>query len=181
LKASEALLSEAGAEGLSIRGVSERCGYSAPTIYHHFGDKQGLVAALLEERFRAVYDAMAAIPHSDQPAHHLRAMARVFVSFAVAHPGHYRLLVAHGIGEEESVPSAAAARALVRDDLQELDRRGHLATSDLDAAFDVLWAMLHGVISLQIDVPREDPAEGLDELSFDVVEAGLLLGRRGKR
>ena len=181
LKATEALLCEAGAEGLSIRGVSERCGYSAPTIYHHFGDKQGLVAALLEERFRAAYDAMAAIPQSSQPASHLRAMARVFVSFAVAHPGHYRLLMAHGIGEEESVPSASEARALVREDLEELDRRGHLATSDLDAAFDVLWAMLHGVISLQIDLSREGLAKGLDELSFDVVEAGLLLRKKGSR
>ena len=181
LKATQALLLAEGAESLSIRKVSERCGYSAPTIYHHFGDKQGLVDALLEERFRIAYDVMAAIPKSGEPAAHLREMAGAFVAFAVENPGHYRLLMAPGLGEKDSVPSASAARALVREDLEELDRRGRLATSDLDAAFDVLWAMLHGVISLQIDGPREDLAKGLDELTFDVVEAGLLLRKEGNR
>ncbi len=181
LKATQALLLEQGAESLSIRKVSERCGYSAPTIYHHFGDKRGLVDALLEQRFRIAYDAMAAIPKSDEPALHLCEMARAFASFAVENPGHYRLLMAPGLGEKDSVPSASAARALVREDLEELDRRGHLATSDLDAAFDVLWAMLHGVISLQIDGPHEELSKGLDELAFDVVEAGLLLRKEGSR
>ena len=37
------------------------------------------------------------------------------------------------------------------------------------------------VISLQIDGPREDLAKGLDELTFDVVEAGLLLRKEGNR
>lgn len=181
LKATQALLLEAGAEGLSIRRVSERCGYSAPTIYHHFGDKQGLIDALLEERFRVVYDAMAGIPKSGAPAEHLREMARVFASFARENPSHYRLLTAPGLREKDPVPSASGARALVWEDLEELDRRGHLATSDLDAAFDVLWAMLHGVISLQIGGHREDLAKDLDELTYDVVEAGLLLRKKGNR
>jgi AcrR family transcriptional regulator len=179
LKATQALLLEAGVEGLSIRRVSERCGYSAPTIYHHFGDKRGLVAALLEERFRSLYHAMAAVPKSDEPARHLREMARAFVSFAVEHPAHYRLLMAPDLAPKEPVPSVFAARALVCEDLAELDRRSHLATSDLEAAFDVLWALLHGVISLQIDGRREDLAKGLDELTFDVLEAGLLLRKQG--
>ena len=66
LRATEAVLLEVGEERLSIRRVSERCGYSAPTIYHHFGDKKGLIASLLEERFRVVYQLMRDIPrHQD--------------------------------------------------------------------------------------------------------------------
>ena len=34
LDATEALLLEAGHRGLSVRKLVERCGYSAPTIYH---------------------------------------------------------------------------------------------------------------------------------------------------
>ena len=37
--------------------LAERCGYTAPTIYHYFGDKEGLWLAVLEaayEHIRAV-------------------------------------------------------------------------------------------------------------------------------
>jgi len=174
LEATQAVLLEAGVEGLSIRKVSERCGYSAPTIYHHFGDKRGLVDALLEERFRAAYEAMAAIPRCDDPVRHLREMSEAFIAFALENPTHYQLLMEPGISSEDAVPSAWAARALVRDDLEELSRRGSLATPDIDAAFHVLWAMLHGLISLEIRREHLDIPERIDELVFRVVEAGLL-------
>lgn len=51
LDATEFVLVEAGPDGLSMRSVASRCGYAAPTIYHYFGDKPGLIDALLEERF----------------------------------------------------------------------------------------------------------------------------------
>lgn len=174
LEATQALLLEQGIDGLSIRKLSHRCGYSAPTIYHHFGDKQGLIDALLEQRFRELLDRMEAIPHSGDPAEHLRAMSNAFVSFAAEHPEHYRLLMSPREGDP--VPSATAARALVRDDLEALRARGDLATDDLDAAFDVLWAVLHGVITLRLDAGSQVDADRLQELAFDVVDAGLLGG-----
>ena len=51
LDAAEALLIEDGLETFSIRRLAQRSGYSAPTLYHHFRDKDGLFDALLQERF----------------------------------------------------------------------------------------------------------------------------------
>jgi AcrR family transcriptional regulator len=51
LDATEAILVEDGIELFSIRKLATRCGYTAPTIYHYFRDKDGLIDALLEERF----------------------------------------------------------------------------------------------------------------------------------
>lgn len=175
LRATQELLLENGIDGVSIRRLSDRCGFSAPTIYHHFGDKKGLIDALLEERFRLIHAAMEAIPKGDEPARHLREMGRAYVNFAIENPDHYQLLMEPGIRDAESVPSAGAARALVRDDLEELARRGTLATDDLDQAFQLLWAMLHGVISLHLEAPTGPVQDGLLELAFDVVDAGLLL------
>ena len=181
LDATQELLLAEGVEGVSIRKLSERCGYTAPTIYHHFGDKRGLLDALLEERFRLVLDAMTAIPSSGDPVRHLRRMAEAFVAFALANPSHYQLLMEPNLGSPESVPSAAAARALVRGDLAELARSGSLATGDLDAAFQVLWAVLHGLISLRLGVSGEPINAQAELLAFDVVEAGLLRGGIGAR
>jgi len=53
LDAAGEIVMEEGAEAFSMRRLAARCGYTLPTIYHHFGDKQGLIAALLELRFAA--------------------------------------------------------------------------------------------------------------------------------
>ena len=48
LDAAEELLVEGGLEGFSMRRLADRCGYTAPTIYHYFRDKPGLIASVLE-------------------------------------------------------------------------------------------------------------------------------------
>jgi AcrR family transcriptional regulator len=72
--------------------VAERSGYSAPTIYHHFGDKNGLIDALLDARFGEVLEVMRAVPKGEDAAGYLREIARAFVRFAIDNPSHYRLL-----------------------------------------------------------------------------------------
>lgn len=181
LEATEAVLLAEGVEGMSIRKVSERCGYTAPTIYHHFGDKAGLVRTLLEERFREIRDLMAAIP-CDDPASYLRKTARAFVRFALENPNYYRLLSMPGL-DPESVPSSEASRELVRGALEQLAREGTLATDDIDAAYDITWAMIHGIISLRLLRPDYRFAEKMIDLALDVMQGGLLRreGRPRKR
>lgn len=181
LRAAEALLLAEGGDGLSIRKLEQRCGYRAPTIYHHFGDKRGLLDAVLEARFRAVHDLMRRIPRGRDPARYLRRTARAFVRFALANPDHYLLLGAASGGGSPSVPSAEAARGLVKRALTDLAREGTLWTDDVDAAFEVTWAMLHGLISLRIAQPRHRFAPNLTELALDTVEGGLLRRRAKPR
>ena len=92
LDATESLLVEEGYESFSIRRLVERCGYTAPTIYHHFGDKPGLLDALLEEVFQKLVRSIRRVPESDDPIEYLRALARSFVRFGLKNPTHYRLL-----------------------------------------------------------------------------------------
>jgi AcrR family transcriptional regulator len=173
LAATEAVLLAEGVEGLTIRKVSDRCGYTAPTIYHHFGDKEGLVDALLESRFAVVLELMQGIPRGSDPAAHLEDSARAFVRFALDNPDHYRLL---SVPRREShpVPSAEAARELVKRSLEELAREGTLATPDIEEAFQITWAMLHGVISLHLLRPRHELSPNLVERTFEVMRRGLL-------
>jgi AcrR family transcriptional regulator len=176
LNAAETLLLEHGAEGVSIRRVSKLCGFSAPTIYHHFGDKRGLIDAVVDGRLREVIERMREVPRGDA-ASYLREMARVFVRFALANPSHYWLLHAPPGPNGDMLPSAAAVRALVREGLSELADAGKLATEDSEAAFQVTWAVMHGLISLQLTRPDFEFDEKLLELALDVIEHGMLRGR----
>lgn len=174
LAAAEAVLLDQGVEGVSIRKVSDRCGFTAPTIYHHFGDKKGLIDAVLETRFAVVLKVMAAIERGSDPAAYLTEMARAFVSFALENPSYYRLLTVPRLEDEDVVPSAEAARGLVKNALEDLALEGTLGTSDIDEAFQVLWLMLHGLISLHLIRPIAEISPNLIERTFAVMKAGLL-------
>ena len=143
LRSAEALLLEGGADGLSVRKVAERAGCSAPTLYHHFGDKSGLVDAVLEERFAEVLEVMRRVPRGSQPASHFRELALAFIRFALANPGHYRLLTTTPRPRDaDLLPSAEAARTLVKNALAEVARAGGLAAADAEEAFQITWAEL---------------------------------------
>lgn len=47
------LLAEGGYAALSISAICKRSGVSAASLYHHFGDKAGLLTAMIEESMRA--------------------------------------------------------------------------------------------------------------------------------
>ncbi len=174
LEATERLLLDRGVEGVSMRAVSARSGFSAPTIYHHFGDKNGLIDALLEERFREVLTVMREVPRGGDAAAYLSEVARSFVRFALANPGHYRLLSGPRRENADLLPSNEAARDLVKHALEELARAGELGTGDVEAAFQITWAVLHGLISLHLTRPDYPFAENLVDMAIEMVEAGLL-------
>ena len=89
LDATEALLVEDGVEAFSMRALAERCGYTAPTIYHYFGDKDGLIDALLEERFRRCWRRCGACGAGRRPGSRPARMIGVaFVRFGLRNPTH---------------------------------------------------------------------------------------------
>ena len=174
LAATRDLLLQHGARAVSIRRVAERSGYSAPTIYHHFGDKSGLVDTVLDGHFAEALAVMRAVPQGQDTARYLRELALAFFRFAVENPDHYRLLAVPRERDDDLLPSAEAARELVKRALAQLAVDGSLASPDVEAAFQVTWAVLHGLISLHIDRPEVEPSRNLVDLAFDMVEQGLL-------
>ena len=107
LDAAEPLLPEVGHDGFSIRRLVARCGYSAPTIYHYFGDKAGLIEALLEERLLAeLIETQQAVPCHEDPLDEARARFRAFVSWGVERPNQYRLLTLPRDEDAAPLPSS---------------------------------------------------------------------------
>jgi len=175
LAATEAILVEEGADGLSIRRLAQRCGYTAPTIYHHFGDKHGLVAVLLEERFRQLWIQVRGVEPSLDPAVTLRSLAIAFVRFGLRHPNHYQLLVSADFTDEDEPPSAGRSRALLEVPLAELESRGRLRAPDVLTALQMIWAAAHGVISLKLHRPHHEFVDDLPERVVDALIEGLVV------
>ncbi len=174
LEATDTLLVEEGVERFSMRRLADRCGYTAPTIYHHFGDKNGLLDALIDERFRRLLVTLRGRPRRESPLSSLRAMAESFVQFGLDHPAHFHLVTSRKLNGSEPLPALEEVRELFEESLTRLGEKGLLNAHSPSEAGQSLWAMLHGLVSLQIYRPEIDWSETLVQTSLDALLGGLV-------
>jgi AcrR family transcriptional regulator len=175
LDATEALLVAEGYEAFSMRRLADQCGYTAPSIYHHFGDKRGLIDALLEERFLLLVERMRGVAADGDPLDTLRRQLLAFVRFGLENPTHYRLLMVPRLDEQSPPPrSSEAARELIEVTLQRLARRRRLQVADIEAAVQCIWTTLHGLISLHISRPDHPWVPNHVELALGTLLRGLV-------
>lgn len=176
LDAAEELLVEGGLEAFSMRRLADRCGYTAPTIYHYFRDKTGLVDELLEERLRALVQEIRAVELSAGPAENVRTLCVAFARFGVRNPSHYQLLVMKRVPDSPEPPSGEEARRLLSEPLEDMVRHGELKAGDLETLRQGLWSLLHGYILLQATRTDETWVPDLLERSVDALIRGFIAG-----
>ncbi len=174
LDGTESLLVEDGYEGFSMRRLAERCGYTAPTIYYYFGDKQGLLDALLEVRLAGLLRRLRRVPASQDPIERIRRLFLAFVRFGINNPTHYRLMMTPRADGEARPPSAEKCEALFAEPMRQLALAGRLRVADDEAARQVALVTAHGLISLRGGRTQRELSKNLNEIAVDVMLAGLV-------
>jgi AcrR family transcriptional regulator len=142
------LLTQSADVDVSTRAICDAAGVTAPTLYHHFGDKDGLLAAVVDFGWATFLEtklAVAAIVH-DHVADDIRAGWDNHLQFARENPSFYKLMWS---------PAVAATSSAVREAYQMLyDRlelgagRGQLRMSAEAASRMVLSATTGAALSL---------------------------------
>ena len=89
--ASELLACSADAD-ISTRAVCEAAGVTAPTLYHHFGSKQGLIDTVTSHGFSQYVSPAGSPEASPDPIQDLRDGWDRHVLFGLEHPTFYALL-----------------------------------------------------------------------------------------
>lgn len=169
LDAAAAVLEAHGQAGLTTRAVCERAGVKAPTLYHHFGDKDGLERALIRRGMVEFMRRKRAPRDTDDPLKLLRFGWDVAVHFALEQPALAGLFARHLLAQPEL---AAEPYALMRSHVQRLVDTGRLR-GPVDAAARAVWAASQGVLSLaRPGVSRRD-VEATSDLLFDAVVVAL--------
>jgi AcrR family transcriptional regulator len=174
LDATENLLVEGGYEHFSMRKLVDRCGYSAPTIYHYFGDKPGLLDALLQERLELLVGDLRRVSLGSDPVANMRATSRAFAHFGLKNPSHYFLLTVPRAPDTVPPPAAEEASAILAQPMSDLFDQGRLHFDNLDEARQVLWSFMHGLISLQLSRPDEDWSPDLVDHAIEAMIRGCL-------
>lgn len=154
LEAAAEILERAGPEGLSTRAVCAAAKVTAPTLYHHFGDKGGLLNSLVS---KGVADFMSRkrLHHmTDDPLADLRRSWDGWIDFALARPTLFGLMVEQSIRQPELAREAQSnmRREVARLHAQRRLRRGldaEAAALAVQAAADGVIALLRGGTSTQ--------------------------------
>lgn len=99
------LFASHGYEGVGIQRIVEAAQVSKPTLYHYFGSKQGLLAALLATHYDPLRQALAAAAayNGDLPVT-LNTIASAYFRFANDHPVFYRMQLAMWFAPMDSEP-----------------------------------------------------------------------------
>ena len=182
LLAAARLLAESGDRTLSTRAVCARAGVQAPTLYHHFGSKQGLIDAVINHGFTQYVRSDSPPGGSEDPLEDLRRGWDRHVRFGLEHPTFYALLYGH-IEPGRPCAITAPAHAMLLERLDAAARRGLLKVAPADAAAQILAANVGATLSL-ITRPRDTPDPGLSERVREAALAAVLadpVGPRGGR
>ena len=189
LDAARALVLTAGPRAASVAAISRASGAPVGTLYHRFGNRDGVLAAVwfrALERFQAL--ALAAdAAHRDDPVEAGVALAGAALDFAARHPDDARLLLA--VRRSDLLDGAPP----------QLRARLDAGNAPLEAALRRIARALHGradaravdhVMRAVVDLPgaavrrhlREPDATLPRWLAADVAAAArALLGAAGRR
>jgi AcrR family transcriptional regulator len=156
----------------STRAVCDAAGVGAPTLYHHFGGKDGLVEAAIAHASESRIERKRALDRSGEPLDDLRRGWDDHVAFAVEHPALYRLFYARVDEAEELPPAAREAREILLGELEAIARAGQLRVEP-ELAADVVHAGAHGVGSLLASRPGFPWHEQLSAFLREAVIAAI--------
>jgi AcrR family transcriptional regulator len=160
LDAATRLLTEEGAAALTVRKVADAVNCSTTLLYSLFGGKDGLSNALYLEGFArlkagfAANSAQLTATTSQTGLQRLNALARIYHQYAKQNPSYYMVMfgdaIAGFVPPLESRKQAWESLAVLIDAFEECMQAGALPHTNPTAAARLLWAAMHGAISLEL-------------------------------
>ena len=152
LDAARRIAAEDGWQAVTIRRIADRLEYASPILYQHFPNKDALLFELVDIGFQ---EMTSALRPAGEVAHGqvLTTLATAYWDFAFATPELYRAM--HGLdgvpfGTSRTPEHAHATFTMVRAALLRLAASRDRTLPDPDGSVDVIWAYLHGFVSLTI-------------------------------
>ncbi|QMU98681.1 TetR/AcrR family transcriptional regulator [Microbacterium esteraromaticum] len=172
LETAAELLAQSATGDISTRAVCEAAGVTQPVLYRHFGDKDGLLAAVADRVWGEYLSSKRAAESSADPLDDLRSGWDNHTAFALRHPHAYRLVFASTLATRPA--AMAEAMSLLQGILHRLAAQGRLRIPAADAA-RVVMAANSGVALGLILRPEEYPDASASGTTRDAVLGSLVI------
>lgn len=112
VEAAEAVLTERGVEGFTLRECARRAGVSHAAPAHHFKDAKGLLTEVAALGFERLTDAEEKARDAEaDPKNRLLGTGIGYVRFAIAHPAQFQLMFQKGLVDHANPRLMKASRA----------------------------------------------------------------------
>jgi AcrR family transcriptional regulator len=177
LDGASGLLVAEGPGALTMRRVAGAVGCSTTVLYTMFGGKEGLADALYREGFERLGSRLEAVPDGGHPLARLGELARAYRDNALAERAYYGVMFQRAIPRFEPSPASLAVAGASLEVLALAVRAamdaGALRPGDPRAVTEVLWAAVHGAVSLELAGHFPDPAVAADR--FQTLASAAIL------
>lgn len=181
LDTAEALLESDGLAALSMREVARRAGVTHQAPYHHFADRETILAELVARGF----DELAArLARANDRAPKLSgrelriASAEAYVGFALDRPGVFRIMFRPEVCDPARFPAAQAAGERAHGELVRMVQLLHGPAAGAAHASGY-WAQVHGLATLLVDGPLGHALPGPRERRAHLREVVALMADGG--
>ncbi|MGI5430291.1 TetR/AcrR family transcriptional regulator [Streptomyces sp. CA-179760] len=147
------LIGERGPKGFTLTEVARRAGVSTAAPYRHFTDKADLLATVAELGFQRLHDALRTAPDGHDSRDRLIELGRAYLRWALEHPSFYLVMFGSEVKGADHPGLDRAFEAAFGTLLEAVDAArsdGTLQNRDANAMAGSLWALVHGVASLDI-------------------------------
>lgn len=146
------ILSEEGLQGLTIRKIAQKIGYSSGTLYQVFANIDDLIVATHILTFQALHRHLGRVEIGDDPEATLLALAKSYLQFATENENRWNAVFQHSLPVGQALPVEYVV---------EVDRLLGLGITAVSPVFPdgqkdkailatrVLWAGLYGIVSLE--------------------------------
>jgi AcrR family transcriptional regulator len=176
------VLEEESEATFSTRAVLAIAKVSAPTLYHHFGNAEGILSAALAEAFSQFLQSKQRAKKSSDPVAALAEGWDDYVRFAAARPRLYAAMLSRVL-QGGQIPAAQQAFNRLLEQLRAVDAQGRLAMK-IEAAADRMWASASAASLLHVtarfrEVPPPSKAV-LNDLRDSALKAILSPTKKGR-
>jgi AcrR family transcriptional regulator len=156
LAASVRIIEEQGLAALSIREVARRAAVSHQAPYHHFADREAILAAIAKEGFEDLLGRMrsARARAPDDPVEQLRCVGESYLALGVERPGHYTVMFRREVLDRSKYPDLSEVAGATYDELRAVTASCvaalKLKNLDPEALAFAAWSSVHGAVSLYL-------------------------------
>lgn len=156
LDATLELIAERGVDGFTLREVARRAGVSHAAPYHHFADRAALVAALVEESFAQLDQAMREATESVKNARdRLARLGVAYILWAWHNPARFRVMWRPELRKCDD-PSAVEQAAdnsylIVQETIRQALPPSRRTETEIGSACLAAWSSVHGFSMLLLD------------------------------
>ncbi|ADV80887.1 TetR/AcrR family transcriptional regulator [Terriglobus saanensis] len=134
-----------GWSNVTVRRLSDEISYSQPVLYAHFGNREGILAAVAIEGFQELGLALEKARKPSKRGSTVEAVAAAYLEFAASSPALYEVMFSLGLNVPFDDPATPPELRFAFSQLLELfPGKG----SKPEVLSELFWASLHGIAEL---------------------------------